>query len=484
MAVEHLYGYHTILGALRVFAFGSSGQQPQSQGCSTSTHATAFPTLRGVSEAEEQAAAGGSHSSGTALPPLHHPHRSPAGLCLYVRDFSVEEHQQPTAADGQRARNNRKRIPPQYTQVHRLLTIAKSLGDLAAAAAVGTRAPPHVGSAITAVSTVPIRFVPRKELVKLCHGDRHHQNVVLAVSPFRPHSLSSLTDIIPYLRLENHGHPSSPAAAATAATTTILYLHHLMDPVNVGGILRSCYFHCVDHVILGPGCCSCTPAVARSSVGMLEYLSVYQVRSPGSSRGSGGGGVEERMGALTADFLRSGKVGNETDDGASARRVQFQIFGSAAQPPSPAAPVEGSPICSTSAPSLPLVRVLVIGSERDGLPPEVLAACDAVLHLSSPRSSRCTTTSSNSGSLQSSDTEELRSVRSEGALHSSTCADAAPDGHVDAEKKVGGDGGVLERAQRAARMRPSEVSLNAHVACSILLSKLTDGSMHSPPSVV
>jgi TrmH family RNA methyltransferase len=117
---------------------------------------------------------------------------------------------------------------------------------------------------------------------------------------------------------------------STPAGPLCIYLHGVADPGNIGTIMRSAQAFGASSVVLGPGCADpYSPKAVRASMGAIFAVSLARVDSVGELPG-------ERI-ALLADadeVLRQPATG-------------------------PAAP-----------------RTLLIGSERGGLPAEVVAACE------------------------------------------------------------------------------------------------------------
>jgi TrmH family RNA methyltransferase len=119
---------------------------------------------------------------------------------------------------------------------------------------------------------------------------------------------------------------------ARPAGPVCVYLHGVGDPGNVGTVLRSALAFGAGSVVLGPGCADpFGPKAVRASMGAV--FEVPLARAAGVQELPG-----ERL-ALAAgrgDALQGPAVGEVT---------------------------------------------LVVGAERTGLPPEVLAACDRVAHI-------------------------------------------------------------------------------------------------------
>lgn len=195
---------------------------------------------------------------------------------------------------------------------------------------------------------IPITAVPRSTLVQLC-GDRRHQNVVLEVGSYEP---KKITQFPPTLLLPHN----SRAASSNSPTQQqlVLFLDHILDPMNLGNILRTSYFFGVRHIILSSDCCRCTPTVARASVGVLETLNVSQLAH----------------GVTTASFL------------ADARKRADEVGGglellAATAAPTSSSKLIGSPSTSTTV----TTRVLILGNEDAGLSSQVVEQCTHSIHI-------------------------------------------------------------------------------------------------------
>jgi TrmH family RNA methyltransferase len=119
-----------------------------------------------------------------------------------------------------------------------------------------------------------------------------------------------------------------------------IYLHGVGDPGNVGAVMRSAHAFGASCVALGPGCADPhSPKAVRASMGAIFSVALARVRDVAELPG-------ERVALLAGapDVLR-GRPSEH--DGAST-----------AAPPSAAA------------------LTLLVGAERDGLPPELVAACE------------------------------------------------------------------------------------------------------------
>ena len=111
-----------------------------------------------------------------------------------------------------------------------------------------------------------------------------------------------------------------------------VYLHAIGDPGNVGAVLRSALAFGAACVALGPGCADpFGPRAVRASMGAIFSVPLARVDGPGDLPG-------ERLALVTR---------------------------------------AGEPL---SGPAEDEVAI-VVGAERDGLPAEVVAACDRAVHI-------------------------------------------------------------------------------------------------------
>lgn len=134
-----------------------------------------------------------------------------------------------------------------------------------------------------------------------------------------------------------------------------VYLHAVGDPGNVGAVLRSAVAFGASCVALGPGCADPhSPKAVRASMGAVFGVALARAAS-----------VSELPGERIA--LAAG-------EGEPLWRVADDVVRKHRQ-------------ASRSAPPARSVRwpavqaTLLVGSERDGLPGEVVAACEHVAHI-------------------------------------------------------------------------------------------------------
>jgi TrmH family RNA methyltransferase len=144
-----------------------------------------------------------------------------------------------------------------------------------------------------------------------------------------------------------------------------VYLHRLADPGNVGTVLRAAHAFGASGVALGPGCADpYSPKAVRASMGAI--FAVALVRAPDVAALPGerialvahaGEPLSDlRCAAGGARQSRAGEEGGSVPDGTRA----------------------GSPEVSRGA-RRPLT--LLVGAEREGLPEEVVTACEHIAHI-------------------------------------------------------------------------------------------------------
>jgi RNA methyltransferase, TrmH family len=119
---------------------------------------------------------------------------------------------------------------------------------------------------------------------------------------------------------------------AAPAGPLCVYLHAIGDPGNVGAVMRSALAFGAACVALGPGCADpFGPRAVRASMGAIFSVPVARVEGPGDLPG-------ERIALVPrAGDALSGPAEHEV--------------------------------------------TLVVGAERDGLPAELVAACDRTVHI-------------------------------------------------------------------------------------------------------
>ena len=138
-----------------------------------------------------------------------------------------------------------------------------------------------------------------------------------------------------------------------------VYLHGVGDPGNVGTVLRSAKAFGASSVALGPGCADpYGPKAVRASMGAIFDVEIARVESIGELPG-------ERV-ALVAhggEVLSGPSTAGERRDG-----VRRGAASARSQPSGNESRAGGS-------------LTLLIGAEREGLPADVVKACERIAHI-------------------------------------------------------------------------------------------------------
>jgi RNA methyltransferase, TrmH family len=125
---------------------------------------------------------------------------------------------------------------------------------------------------------------------------------------------------------------------ARPAGPLCIYLHGVGDPGNVGAVLRAALAFGAASVVLGPGCADpYGPKAVRASMGALFAVPVARL-----------GGAPADLGELPGERI------------ALVARA-------------------GDPLRGPLAPAAE--ATILVGAERNGLPPEVVEACDRIAHI-------------------------------------------------------------------------------------------------------
>ncbi len=129
-----------------------------------------------------------------------------------------------------------------------------------------------------------------------------------------------------------------------------VYLHGVGDPGNVGTVLRSAQAFGASSVALGPDCADpYSPKAVRASMGAIFGVPIARVES-----------IAELPGERVALVAGAGEPLRGLDPSAGATNADES-------------PGAGSRVARG--------LTLLVGAEREGLPEEVLAACERVAHI-------------------------------------------------------------------------------------------------------
>lgn len=107
---------------------------------------------------------------------------------------------------------------------------------------------------------LPVSYHSRSRLDRMSL-QRPHQGICLEVGE------------LPFLKLEDN---MESQTASTSSPPLWVLLHGLLDPMNVGAVLRSCFYFGVDGVIVHGSCAPVTPIVSKASSGAAEILPIYR----------------------------------------------------------------------------------------------------------------------------------------------------------------------------------------------------------------
>lgn len=117
-----------------------------------------------------------------------------------------------------------------------------------------------------------------------------HNNVVLECKPLEPVELSHLglvnTELSTFERMEIEFDQAAPTSGSYLTSNIKkfplgIYLDSIVDPHNVGAIIRSAYFLGADFLILShKNCAPLSPVVSKVSSGTMELLPIYTCAKP------------------------------------------------------------------------------------------------------------------------------------------------------------------------------------------------------------
>lgn len=140
-----------------------------------------------------------------------------------------------------------------------------------------------------------------------------------------------------------------------------VYLHGVGDPGNVGTVLRSAQAFGASCVALGPGCADpYSPKAVRASMGALFGVGVARVES-----------IAELPGERVALVAGAGEPLRGNDPGA----------GEPLRGPDPSAGAGSGKESPGDGAQIARGLTLLVGAEREGLPEELVAACERVAHI-------------------------------------------------------------------------------------------------------
>jgi TrmH family RNA methyltransferase len=144
-----------------------------------------------------------------------------------------------------------------------------------------------------------------------------------------------------------------------------VYLHGVRDPGNVGAVLRGALAFGASCVALGPGCADpYSPKAVRASMGAIFAVALARVQAAGAA-------VADMTG--TPDTAVPGTAG--TPDIALLPGERVALVAGAGEPL--------AELCARlgEASEGPRALTLLVGSERAGLPEDLVSACEHLAHI-------------------------------------------------------------------------------------------------------
>jgi TrmH family RNA methyltransferase len=156
---------------------------------------------------------------------------------------------------------------------------------------------------------------------------------------------------------------------AAAEGPLCVYLHGVADPGNVGTVLRSALAFGASCVALGPGCADPhSPKAVRASMGAIFAVALARVSDVSELPG-------ERCALVAGAGEPIWKVGEDIARSAAPTRAWGDTFESSQSNDGGrthgGAPEQGRASALT----------LLVGAEREGLPAELVEACERVAHI-------------------------------------------------------------------------------------------------------
>jgi RNA methyltransferase, TrmH family len=156
-----------------------------------------------------------------------------------------------------------------------------------------------------------------------------------------------------------------------------VYLHGVGDPGNVGTVLRSALAFGASCVALGPGCADPhSPKAVRASMGAIFAVELARVGNVGELPGirvALVAGVGEPIWSVRGSAGDGGVQGTR-GDGLGERDQSVRGTLANAMPPARAGGM-------SSGERQPASLTLLVGAEREGLPDDLVDACERVAHI-------------------------------------------------------------------------------------------------------
>ncbi|EXX61300.1 uncharacterized protein OCT59_006588 [Rhizophagus irregularis] len=210
-------------------------------------------------------------------------------------------------------------------------------------------------------ANIPIVKAAKDELNKLLKDDRPHQGIILKASKLKPIKIACLgrqSDKM-YQVIKPYESPLNISYISSNGTLPFwLALDQVVDPQNLGAIIRSAYFFGVNGLVL----CSKNSAplsafTSKASSGALELMDVYDVDNLANFLNC----------SSQNNWIIYGAVSNFNSNNSNKNSISINELNN---------PLSKHPV------------ILVIGSEGTGLRSNILNTCHYLLHILSPNTKK------------------------------------------------------------------------------------------------
>nr|XP_039266706.1 rRNA methyltransferase 1, mitochondrial-like isoform X1 [Styela clava] len=175
------------------------------------------------------------------------------------------------------------------------------------------------------------------------------------MSSHRPHQSKGIcleVGELPYVNLDEESCKTLCTTATHHSKIPIwILLVGIIDPMNMGAILRSCLYFNVDNVIATTGCAPITPVLSKASSGAAEILQVYSTDDP--------------------DYLVK-----------FLRKTDWNIVGTVSEEQQFDNSLKNSPtVLDISDAHIGKPSIIIFGNEGSGIPAELLDLCTMLVSI-------------------------------------------------------------------------------------------------------
>ncbi|KTW28168.1 RNA methyltransferase, TrmH family, group 3 [Pneumocystis carinii B80] len=125
--------------------------------------------------------------------------------------------------------------------------------------------------------SIPIEFVKNKGILNNYSLNRPHNGFVLETSPIRSISLSTRKEFVDF----QNNYCNDMECKESNNLNLWLFLDEIMDPMNMGAILRNAYYFGLNGVIISQkNSAPLSPTVNKASSGACEFLKIFKTANP------------------------------------------------------------------------------------------------------------------------------------------------------------------------------------------------------------